>query len=80
MLLIHGQMHTLLDDGPAGVVLQVEQVPHVLGHHSHTGVDVRALEVGHGLRVLLPHGVLLILDLEEQNWHVDSGGEAALTQ
>jgi hypothetical protein len=42
-------------------VLQVERVSHILSHSSHTGVEVRALRVGYGLKVLLPHGVSLIV-------------------
>jgi hypothetical protein len=61
-------------------VLQVEQVTHVLGHHCPSGAEVWALEVGHSLEVLLPHGVLLILDWEECDRHLGGGGEAALTQ
>jgi hypothetical protein len=49
-LLIRHQTHTLLHARPGGVVLKVEQVL------------LHALEVGHGLNVLLPYGVLLILN------------------
>jgi hypothetical protein len=42
-------MHTLVDDGHSGVVLQVEQVPLVLGHCSHTSTEVCSLEVRHDL-------------------------------
>jgi hypothetical protein len=80
LLLIRGQTHTLLDDGLAGVVLQVEQVPRILGLHCPSGTEVWALEVGHGLEVLLPHRVLLIVNQEESDHHVGGGGEAALTQ
>jgi hypothetical protein len=48
--------HALLDNGPGKVVLQVEWVLSVLDHHIHTGMEVRALEVGHGLKALLPYG------------------------
>jgi hypothetical protein len=41
-------------------VLEVEQVLRVLGQRSHPGVEVRTLEVGHNLKMLLPYGVLLI--------------------
>jgi hypothetical protein len=80
VLPICGQPQTLLDDGTGGVVLHVEQVLHVPGHLIHTGAQVGALKVRHGLMVLLPHGVLLIVDLEEHDRHLDGGGEAALTQ
>jgi hypothetical protein len=62
VLLICSQLQTLLDDGPGGVVLQVEQVLHVLGHLSHIDMLVGALGVGHGHKALLPHGVLLIMN------------------
>jgi hypothetical protein len=61
-------------------MLQVEQVLHILGHRSHAGVEVRALEVGHSLKALLPHGIFLILNQENLNGHHGSSGEAALTQ
>jgi hypothetical protein len=59
---VHCQTHTLLPDCPHGVVLEVEQVLHVLGQRSHPSMEVRVLEVGHGLKMLLPYGVLLILN------------------
>jgi hypothetical protein len=40
VLLVCSQPQTLLDDGHGGGVLQVEQVLRVLGHFSHTGVEV----------------------------------------
>jgi hypothetical protein len=70
----------LLDDDPAGVVLQVEQVPRVLGHLCPTDTEVWAGEVTHGLMVLLPLRLLLIVDWEGNYQHVDGGGEAVLTQ
>jgi hypothetical protein len=76
-------MQTLLDDGPGGVVLQVEQVLHVLGHLSHTSVEVGggvALGVGHGHEALLPLGVLLIMIREECGRHLGGGGKAVLRQ
>jgi hypothetical protein len=53
-------MHMLLHAGPGGVVLKVEEVLCILGQCSNSATEVRALEVGHGLKVLLPYGVLLI--------------------
>jgi hypothetical protein len=50
--MVCGQTHRLLHDGPSGVMLQVEQVLRVLGHRSHAGVQVGALEVGCGLKSL----------------------------
>jgi hypothetical protein len=41
---------------------------------------VRALEVGHGRKTLLPYGVLLILDRKERNRQCGGSGEAVLTQ
>jgi hypothetical protein len=68
------------DDSPGGVVMHVEHVLHVLGQYSHAGVEARALEVGHGLKTLLPHGILLVTNREERDWHHSGVGEVALTQ
>jgi hypothetical protein len=57
-------MHTLLHASPGGVVLQVEQVLHVLGYR---GVEVRGLEVRHDLKTLLSYGVLLIPNREKSD-------------
>jgi hypothetical protein len=65
---------------PAGVVMEVEQVLRVLGQRCHPGVEVRALEVGHGLKMLLPYGVLLILNREKRDRQCCSSGEAVLAQ
>jgi hypothetical protein len=43
MLLKRGQLQTLRDDSPGGVVLHVEHVLHVLSQYSHVGVEARAL-------------------------------------
>jgi hypothetical protein len=59
-LLVRHQTRTLLHACPGSVVLEVEQVLHIPSQRSHPGVKVRALEVKHGLKVLLPYGVLLI--------------------
>jgi hypothetical protein len=61
-LLVRRQTCTLLHVCPGGVVLKVEQVMRVPGQRSHPGVEVRALEVVHGCKMLLPYGVLLISD------------------
>jgi hypothetical protein len=66
-LLVRRQMHTLLHACPGGVVLKVEQVLRVPGQRSHPDVEVRALEVGHGLKMLLPYGVLLILNRKKRD-------------
>jgi hypothetical protein len=57
-LLAHRQTRTLLHAYPGGVVLEVEQVLRVPGQRRHPGVEVMALEVGHGLEALLPYWVL----------------------
>jgi hypothetical protein len=72
-------MRTLLDDGPAGVVLEVEQVPGVLGHLCPTGAETWALKVAHDLEALLPLGILRVVDRNKHDRHVDGGGEAAVT-
>jgi hypothetical protein len=41
---------------------------------------VRAFEVGHGHKALLPYGVLLILNREKRDRQCCSSGEAVLTQ
>jgi hypothetical protein len=59
-LLVCRQTRTLLHACPGSVVLNVEQVLCVPGQRSHTGLEVRALEVRHGCKALLPYRVLLI--------------------
>jgi hypothetical protein len=58
VLLVCYQTHTLLHASPGSVVLEVVQVLHVPSQRSHPSIELRALEVGHGLNVLLPYGVL----------------------
>jgi hypothetical protein len=79
-LLVHHQTRMLLPGCPRGVVLEVEQVLHILDQRSHPGVEVRTLEVGHGLKTLLPYGVLLILNQEKHDRQCCSSGEAVLAQ
>jgi hypothetical protein len=79
-LLVRCQTHTLLPGCPRGVVLEVEQVLCVLGQRSHPGVEVRALEVGHNLKTLLPYRVLLIPNWEKHDRQCCSSGEAVLAQ
>jgi hypothetical protein len=67
-------------DGPTSAGLQVKHVLRIPGQHSHTGVEVRPIGVGHGLKTLLPHMILLITDRKERDWHRGGVGEAALTQ
>jgi hypothetical protein len=76
---VHVQTCTLLDNGPIGVVLQVEQVSQVLGHLYRTGAKVWAGEVTHGLVALLPLGLMLVQNWKERDQRVGGGGEAALT-
>jgi hypothetical protein len=66
---------TLLHDSYGGVVLQVEQVLRILGHRSHANIEVRALEVRHSLKALLPHGIFLILNQEKRDRHRFSSGK-----
>jgi hypothetical protein len=73
-------VQTLLDDGSGSAGLQVKYVLRVPGQPSHAGVKVRALRVGHGLKTLLPHRILLVMDRKEHDWHCDGVGQAALTQ
>jgi hypothetical protein len=61
-------------------VLKVEQVLHVPGQRSHPSMEVRALEVGHGHKMLLPYEVLLIPDRKNRDRQCDGNGEAVLTQ
>jgi hypothetical protein len=79
-LLIRRQTCTLLPGCPCSVVLEVEQVMRVLGQRSHPGVEVRALEVGHGLKMLLPYGVLLIPNREKHDRQCCRSGEVVLAQ
>jgi hypothetical protein len=75
-LLVRCQTRTLLPGCPHGVVLEVEQVLCV----SHPGVEVRALEVKHSLKTLLPYRVLLIPNWEKRDRQCCSSGEAVLAQ
>jgi hypothetical protein len=43
-------------------------------------MEVRALEVGHNLKTLLPYGVLLILNWEKRDRQCCSSGEVVLAQ
>jgi hypothetical protein len=43
-------------------------------------MEVRTLEVGHGIKVLLPYGVLLILSWKKRNKQCCCIGEVVLTQ
>jgi hypothetical protein len=61
-------------------MLQVEQLLCILGHRSHADADVRALEIRHGLKALLPHKGFLILNWEKRTWHHNGSGEVTLAQ
>jgi hypothetical protein len=52
----------LLDDGLDSVPLQVEHVLRVLSHRRHAGIEVRTLWVDHVLKMLPPHGLLLLVN------------------
>jgi hypothetical protein len=43
-------------------------------------MEVRALEVGHGVKTLLPYGVLLILNWKKRDRQCCSSGEVVLAQ
>jgi hypothetical protein len=43
-------------------------------------MEVRALKVGHGLKALLPYGVLLILNQEKRDRQCGGSGEVVLAQ
>jgi hypothetical protein len=57
-------------------VLEVKQVLRVPGQLCHPDVELRALEVRHSLKVLLPYGVLLIPNQEKRDRQCCSSGEA----
>jgi hypothetical protein len=67
-------------DGPASACLQVKHVLRVPGQCSHVSVEVGPLRVGHDLKALLTHRILLVTDRKERDWHHDGVGEAGLTQ
>jgi hypothetical protein len=62
LLGVRVQTCTLLGDDSAGVVLQVEQVPRVLGQMGEVEAELWATDVTHGLVALLPLGLLLIMN------------------
>jgi hypothetical protein len=53
-----------------------------VSHDRHTlfALEERPLRVGHGLKALLPHRILLVTDWKERDWHRGGVGEAGLTQ
>jgi hypothetical protein len=80
MLLEEGHSQTLLDDGLDAAPLQVEHILRILGPRSYASVEVRTLWVGHVLKTLPPHGLLLLVDREQHDRHRGRVVEAALTQ
>jgi hypothetical protein len=76
VLIVYGQMHTLLYHSPGGVMLQVEQVLCILGHRCHVDAEVRVLEVRYDLKVLLPHRIFLIPNQEKRNRHHGRRGDS----
>jgi hypothetical protein len=80
VLLKRARVQMLSHDGPVGAGLQVKQVLRVPSQCSHASVEVGALEVGHSLKALLPHRILLVADQKEHNWHHGGVDEAGLTQ
>jgi hypothetical protein len=53
---------------------------HVHGQPSHPSMEVRALEIRHDLKALLPYGVLLIPDREKCDRQCCTIGVAVLVQ
>jgi hypothetical protein len=70
----------LSHDGPASAGLHVKHVPRVPCQCSHASVEVGTPGVGHGLKALLSHKILLVADRKERDWHHGGVGEAGLTQ
>jgi hypothetical protein len=80
LLSVHIQTCMLLGDDSAGVVLKVEHVPCVLGQVRALEAELQAGDVTHGLVVLQPHGLLLIMNREDCKRCVGGDGEAVLAQ
>jgi hypothetical protein len=79
LLGVHVQTCTLLDGISLYVVLQVEQVPRVLGHMHGVDVVLQTGDVTHCLMALLPLGLILIPNQEKRKRHISSDGEDVLT-
>jgi hypothetical protein len=73
-------MRTPLNDGVAGVVLNVEQVLHILDHLGPPGIELQAGEVTSHLKVLTPLGLLLDPYWEQPDQCVGRVSEASLAQ
>jgi hypothetical protein len=80
VLLKRARVQMLPHDGPASAGLQVKHVLRVPNQGSHASMEVGPLGVGHGLKALLPHRILLVADRKEHDWHHGGVGEAGLTQ
>jgi hypothetical protein len=80
VLLKRARVQMLPHDGPASAGLQVKHVLRVPSQCSHASVEVGPLGVGHTLKALLPHGILLVVDRKERDWHRGGVGETGLTQ
>jgi hypothetical protein len=80
VLLKRARVQMLLYDGPASARLQVKHVLRVPDQCSYASVEVGPLGVGHGLKAMLPHRILLVTDRKEHDWHHGGVGEAGLTQ
>jgi hypothetical protein len=80
VLLKRARVQMLPHDSPASAGLQVKLVLRIPGQRSRASVEVRPLRVGHDLKALLPHMILLVTDWKERDWHHAGVGEAALTQ
>jgi hypothetical protein len=63
-----------------GVVLEVELVLCVPSQRSYPSMEVRALEIGHSLKALLPYGVLLIPNREKRDRQCGSSGKVVPTR
>jgi hypothetical protein len=80
VLLKRARVQMLPHDGSASAGLQVKHVLRVPGQRSHADVEVGPLGVGHGLKALFPHRILLVTDRKERDWHHGGVGEAGVTQ
>jgi hypothetical protein len=79
VLLKRARVQMLPHDGPAGAGLQVKQVLRIPSQCSHASVEVGPLGVGHSLKALLPHGILLVANRKERDRHRGGVGEVGLT-
>jgi hypothetical protein len=75
-ILVPQSLDMLLKEGHP---LQVEHVLRVLSHRSHDDVEVRTLWVGHVLKMLPPHGLLLLTNQKQCDWHRGGVVEVAPT-